>query len=101
MNKQEVFQLSNQAIKNAEEQIIGIGKKQQTTNNMDTDLFNQVDKSVTNSINIGKEKVKILSKHPENSYELVMENEDVCASLNITNAEEFWKYTQYLVITTK
>jgi len=27
MNKQEVFQLSNQAIKNAEEQIIGIGKK--------------------------------------------------------------------------
>jgi chromosome segregation ATPase len=94
-------ELKEAGIVNKTGEFIGIGKKQQTTNNMDTDLFNQVDKSVTNSINIGKEKVKILSKHPENSYELVMENEDVCASLNITNAEEFWKYTQYLVITTK
>ena len=80
---------------------IGLGKKQQVTNNMNTDLFTQIDKTTTNVIDIEREKVKILSKHPEGSYELVMNDDDVCMSLKINNPTEFWKYTDYLVITTK
>ncbi len=80
---------------------IGLGKKQQVTNNMNTDLFTQIDKTTTNVIDIEREKVKVLSKHPEGSYELVMNDDDVCMSLKIDNPTEFWKYTDYLVITTK
>ena len=80
---------------------IGLGKKQQVTNNMNTDLFTQIDKTTTNVIDIEREKVKVLSKHPEGSYELVMNDDDVCMSLKINNPTEFWKYTDYLVITTK
>ena len=80
---------------------IGLGKKQQVTNNMNTDLFTQIDKTTTTVIDIEREKVKVLSKHPEGSYELVMNDDDVCMSLKINNPTEFWKYTDYLVITTK
>ena len=73
---------------------IGLGKKQQVTNNMNTDLFTQIDKTTTNVIDIEREKVKILSKHPEGSYELVMNDDDVCMSLKINNPTEFWKYTE-------
>ena len=68
---------------------------------MNTDLFTQIDKTTTNVIDIEREKVKVLSKHPEGSYELVMNDDDVCMSLKINNPTEFWKYTDYLVITTK
>ena len=80
---------------------IGIGKKQQITNDLNTALFTQTDKTKTNIININKEKVKILSRHPEGSYELVMDGNKVCSAIKITNYNEFWKYTDYLVITTK
>ena len=80
---------------------IGLGKKQQVTNNMNTDLFTQIDKTTTTVIDIEREKVKVLSKHSEGSYELVMNDDDVCMSLKINNPTEFWKYTDYLVITTK
>ena len=46
---------------------IGLGKKQQVTNNMNTDLFTQIDKTTTNVIDIEREKVKVLSKHHEGS----------------------------------
>jgi hypothetical protein len=68
---------------------------------MNTDLFTQIDKTTTTVIDIEREKVKVLSKHPEGSYELVMNDDDVCMSLKINNPTEFWKYTDYLVITTK
>lgn len=80
---------------------IGIGKKQQITNDLNTALFTQTDKTKTNIININKEKVKILSRHPEGSYELVMDGNKVCSAIKIINYNEFWKYTDYLVITTK
>jgi len=80
---------------------IGIGKKQQVTNDMNTQLFTQADKTTTNIININKEKVKVLSRHPEESYELVMNDKKVCSAIKIINPNDFWKYTDYLVITTK
>lgn len=80
---------------------IGLGKKQQVANNMNTDLFTQADKTTTSIIDINKEKVKVLSKHPEGSYELIMNDDDVCSAIKITNPTDFWKYTDYLVITTK
>ena len=73
---------------------IGLGKKQQVTNNMNPDLFTQIDKTTTTVIDIEREKVKVLSKHPEGSYELVMNDDDVCMSLKINNPTEFWKYTE-------
>ena len=48
-------------------------------------------------------KAQVISKHPENSYELVADEEEsgVVAYLRILNPTLFWKYTDYLVISTK
>ena len=45
----------------------------------------------------------VISQHPEDSYELVAdeENSSVTAYLRILNPTQFWKYTDYLVVSTK
>ena len=82
---------------------IGIGRKQGTVADMSTELFTEIDRTKVTSIAINKKKPQIISQHPENSYELVADEEDasLTASIRILNPTQFWKYTDYLVISTK
>ncbi|MBP5341285.1 MAG: DUF2203 family protein [Bacteroidales bacterium] len=82
---------------------IGIGRKQGTVADMNTELFNEIDRTKVTTIAIGKKKAVVISQHPENSYELVADEEDasVTAYLRILNPSQFWKYTDYLVVSTK
>ena len=82
---------------------IGIGRKQGTVADMNTELFNEIDRTKVTTIAIAKKKAVVISQHPENSYELVADEEDasVTAYLRILNPSQFWKYTDYLVVSTK
>lgn len=82
---------------------IGIGRKQGTVADMNTELFNEIDRTKVTTIAIGKKKAVIISQHPDNSYELVADEEEpsVTAYLRILNPTQFWKYTDYLVVSTK
>ena len=82
---------------------IGIGRKQGTVADMKTDLFNEIDRTKVTTIAIDKKKAVVISQHPDNSYELVADENDasVTAYLRILNPTQFWKYTDYLVISTK
>ncbi|MBR1850375.1 MAG: DUF2203 family protein [Bacteroidales bacterium] len=82
---------------------IGIGRRQGTVADMNTELFTEIDRTKVTTIAINKKKVQVISKHPSGSYELVMDENDesVCAFLRILNPSQFWKQTQYLVISTK
>ena len=55
------------------------------------------------TISINKKKAVVISQHPENSYELVYDedNSKVVAYLRILNPTQFWQYPKYLVISTK
>jgi hypothetical protein len=55
------------------------------------------------TITVNQKRAQVISKHPENSYELVADEEEsnVTAYLRILNPVLFWKYTDYLVISTK
>jgi hypothetical protein len=55
------------------------------------------------TITINKKNAVVISQHPENSYELVRdeENSKVVSYLRILNPTQFWQYTKYLVISTK
>lgn len=59
--------------------------------------FTKADKRNLKTIPTGSKKVKIWTNMPENSYELV-ENEDKTKTINITNPREFWSITPFLVI---
>ncbi len=82
---------------------IGIGRKQGTVADMNTERFTEIDRTKVSTININKKKAMVISQHPENSYELVADPDDsgVTAYLRILNPTQFWKYTDYLVVSTK
>jgi hypothetical protein len=82
---------------------IGIGRRQGTNSEMPLDRFTQIDRTKVTTIPINMKKALVVSKHPENSYELVMdENDDRMVSyLRILNPAKFWEQTRFLVISTK
>lgn len=82
---------------------IGIGRKQGTVADMNTENFTEIDRTKVTTITVNRKKATVISQHPENSYELVAdeENSSVTAYLRILNPTQFWKYTDYLVISTK
>ncbi len=83
---------------------IGISKRrQQTTTSMETSVFTEIDRTQVSTVTINAKRVKIVSKHPEASYQLVNDPNDskVVSYLRILDQEQFWKYTDYLVISTR
>jgi hypothetical protein len=75
---------------------IGIGKTTKLKDNFNKDYFTKVDVSSTSSINIGAKKAKLVTNHPTSSYKLV--GEKTVEKIEITNAEDFWSSSKYLVI---
>ena len=62
----------------------------------DTTFFNSADKRTLTTINLHSKKAKVLTNHPEESY--TIEDIDGQKVLNITNYQQFWNLSNYLVI---
>ena len=82
---------------------IGIGKKQNTSADMDVSKFQTIDRSKVTTIAINQRKAQVISKHPEGSYELIYDENDAkkVAYLTIKDVKAFWRYTDYLVVSSK
>jgi predicted RNase H-like nuclease (RuvC/YqgF family) len=59
--------------------------------------FTKVDLRITNSIVTNSKNVKIISSHPQNSYNLVT-GLDKKITIKITNPAKFWSVSRYLVV---
>lgn len=76
---------------------IGLGKIQKMKDDFNKNYFTKIDISTTNTIVLGAKKAKLITTHPSSSYKI--EGADGKAEkLQITNAEEFWSTSKYLVI---
>lgn len=95
--------LRNAGIVNKEGGFIGIGRLQSTLGDMAFESFTEIDRTKVTTITVNMRKARVVSKHPENSYELVMDENDTrtVAYLRILNPTKFWEQTRYLVISTK
>lgn len=82
---------------------IGIGKRQSVTTSMATEQFTMIDRTKVTTITVNRKNAEVISNHPKESYELVMDENDesVVAYLRILNTNQFWQYTKFLVISTK
>ncbi len=89
-------ELKEKGITTKEGGFVGIGKTTNLKKDFNRDYFTKIDGSQISSIPLGAKKVKILSSHPSSSYKLV--GEKPVEKLEITNAEEFWSVSKYLVI---
>lgn len=67
-------------------------------NDFDISFFTSADKRTLTWIDLKDHDVKILTKHPKNSY--VLTNANRKRLLHITNPEQFWSLTNFLVIQT-
>lgn len=65
-----------------------------------TELFTPVDIRVFDRLETGAKSAKILTKHPESSYQ-IKENSDNTKVIIIKNANSFWSVSRYLIIQTR
>ena len=78
---------------------IGLGKSTKLKDDFNKDYFTKIDVTNTLSLPIGTKKAKVLSNHPTSSYKLI--GEKTIEKIEITNVEEFWSSSKYLVIVTE
>ena len=74
-----------------------LGQTKVLKGDVNLDYFTKADKRTLTYIPTGAKKIKIWTNMPAGSYEEV-KNEDNTITLKITNPQEFWKYTDYLII---
>jgi hypothetical protein len=75
---------------------IGIGKSKQLKPDFDEEQFTKIDIRNVSVINIPGRKVEIVTTHPNGSYTVEGDGDE--RVLNISNYEEFWKSSKYLVV---
>ena len=76
---------------------IGLGKSQKMKEDFNKDYFTKIDISTVDVIPLGAKKAKFITTHPAGSYKI--EGADGKAEkLVITNPEDFWSASKYLVI---
>jgi len=79
--------------------ILGIGgTKKLDASQLDAALFTVVDQRELQDIPVYSKKAKVITNHPESSFEWVMDSEDQVESLSIKDRKRFWSVSDYLVI---
>ncbi|MCB0803038.1 MAG: hypothetical protein KDB74_08060 [Flavobacteriales bacterium] len=76
---------------------LGLGKSETLNDDFNKDYFSKIDITKQKSFLIYAKKAELITKHPTSSYEF-KSSEGKIDSLVITNAEEFWKASKYMVI---
>ncbi|HRZ98989.1 MAG TPA: hypothetical protein P5084_15645 [Paludibacter sp.] len=66
-------------------------------NEFDNNAFTQVDLRNISTISTNSKKIKILSSHPKNTYNLVT-GDDKTITIEITDPSKFWSVSRYLVV---
>lgn len=90
-------ELTKNGVLTKEGGFIGLGKIQKMKDDFNKNYFTKIDVSTTNTIVLGAKKAKLITTHPSSSYKI--EGADGKAEkLEITNPEEFWGTSKYLVI---
>jgi uncharacterized coiled-coil protein SlyX len=77
---------------------LGIGRKESLKEDFPDSLFEMIDVTETKTIPVNSRKAKLITEHPTNSYQLVRENENTIAYIEIKDPSEFWKISKYAVV---
>ncbi len=90
-------ELNSKNVLTKEGGFLGIGKQKTLKNNFNTEYFSVIDKYKTKSFLIYSKEAKLVTNHPEGSYEF-KGTDDQVDSLVITNPDEFWRTSKYMVV---
>ena len=90
-------ELITQGVLTKEGGFIGMGRAEKLKDNFNKSYFTQIDASETTSVSLACKKAKLLTNHPDGSYKFEGPDGKI-EKLVITNPEEFWGVSKYLVI---
>lgn len=91
--------LKNKGLVEKEGGFLWLGQDKKLTDDFNPQYFNAVDVRNTTTIPIYSDKAKLVTDHPAGSYEIVEgDDENDFAYLEITDPQEFWKTSKYMVM---
>jgi uncharacterized coiled-coil protein SlyX len=77
---------------------LGLGKKESLIEDFNDSLFSQIDVTVMRTIPVNSKDARFITEHPTNSYELIHEDENKIAFIEIKDPDLFWKISKYAVM---
>ena len=90
-------ELRDQHVISATGGLLGIGRTDKLNDQIDMSKFTAIDITKTTTIPVSGRKISVVTAHPANSYKIEGTDKEVEA-ITITNPEEFWKASKYLVV---
>ncbi len=93
--------LKDKGVLNKEGGFLGIGRKESLVKDFSDTTVAQIDITQTRTIPVNSKDAKLVTDHPTNSYEMIRDNSNKIAYIEIKNPEEFWKVTKYAVVEIK
>ncbi len=95
----ELKDLKEKGIVTKEGGILGVGgTKKMDLSQLDDTKFTHIDERELTNIPLYSKKAKLITNHPEGSYEFKMNENDEIVSLEIKDRKKFWAASDYLVI---
>lgn len=91
--------LRDKGVINREGGFIGIGRVTRPSESLIRKEFTEVDLRELKEIPLNANRIEIVTVHPAGSYQII--GEKPVEKLVITNPQEFWKASKYLVISTR
>ncbi|MFA6126749.1 MAG: hypothetical protein WC699_05555 [Bacteroidales bacterium] len=90
-------ELKEKGIIQKEGGFLGLGRNTDLKSTVDNQSFSELDQRTALMLPIFAKKVEVITEHPDSSYQLIYQDNQV-AYLQIEKPAEFWKLTRYLVV---
>jgi uncharacterized coiled-coil protein SlyX len=90
-------ELKEKGIIQKEGGFLGLGRNTDLNRSVGKQSFSELDQRTDLKIPIFAKKVEVITEHPDSSYQLIYQDNQV-AYLQIEKPAEFWKLTKYLVV---
>jgi len=91
-------ELKTKGIISKAEGFIGIGKTGTLSRDINNELFATVDVRNTKEIPVNSRDVRLITKHPSDSYTVVYEGDKMVSKIEINDPDNFWKVSRYAVV---
>lgn len=80
---------------------LGLGKKESFSEDFEDSSFTQINIAETFTIPVNSKAAKLITMHPKSSYELIRDNDNKIAYIEIKDPDQFWKISKYAVVEIK
>jgi uncharacterized coiled-coil protein SlyX len=93
--------LKSKGILNKEGGFLGIGRKESLIKNFSDTAFAQINITEMRTIPVNSKSAKLITEHPTSSYEMIRDNSNKIAYIEIKDPDQFWKVSKYAVVELK